>query len=295
MGLVVLVAIGLTAHDFTSAGNIQNLLRAVAIIGIAALGQTFVIASRGIDLSVGQLMGLVSVLAVGFMHGDASLIIPVVCVTLALGVAVGIFNGVAIVTTGIHPMILTFGMLSALKGIIFLYTDRTRGSVPPVFRQLDLGQLGPLPWSVVILGVGAVVCWFVFTHTTFGRYVIAVGSNEPNARKAGISVGRIRVAVYAISGLSGAVAGLILAARLGTGFPLAGQGLELSAIVAVVLGGTSFAGGRGRMLGTVGGALLLVLLSNILNLKQVAPYVQDVITGMIVLAAITLYTARRAR
>lgn len=293
VALTALAVVGVFTPEFVTAGNLQNLMRAVSVIGIAGLGQTFVIAAGGIDLSVGQLMGLVVVLSAWIMRGDTSLILPIVVLAIAIGIGVGLLNGAAVVTTGIYPMILTFGMLSILRGVIFLITDRTIGSIPKEFAQLDQASLGPIPLPFVVLAAMVFLSWFVFTHTPFGRYVTAVGSNEANARRAGIGVGRVKVAVYALSGLSGAIAGLLLLARLGTGYTLAGQGMELNAIVAVVLGGTSFGGGRGRMLGTVGGALVLVLLNNILNLRQVEPYVQDVVSGVIILAAIAFYTARR--
>jgi ribose/xylose/arabinose/galactoside ABC-type transport system permease subunit len=291
---VELVAAAVAVPQFASIGNLSNLLAAAAVIGVVALGQTFVIAAGGLDLSVGMLAGLVTVLTCGIMDGDAGLIPAVVALALVLGVGVGLLNGVLVAITRVHPMIVTFGMLSILKGCIFLYTNYSVGSVPPLFKSLDSGGIGPIPTSFLLLAGLTFASWAALRHTPFGRYVLAVGGSETNAHKAAIPVNRIKIAVYALSGLSAGIGGLILAARLGTGYSLAGQGLELDVIVAVVLGGTMFTGGRANMVGTVAGVFVLVILSNMLNLLEVAPYVQQVLKGAIVVGAISLYMARRA-
>src|SRR5690606_21904851 len=180
--------------------------------------------------------GLVTVLANGIMAGDPGLIPVVVLVALVCGLVTGLANGLGITLARVDPLIVTLAMLSVLQGAIFLYTDRTVGSAPQEFRELAYGSIGPVPVPAIVVGVLAVACWVVLTRTPFGRYVYALGSDPLNARRAGIPTDRIRLAAYVVCSLLAAVAGLLLAARLGSGFTGAGAGFELSSIVAVVVG-----------------------------------------------------------
>lgn len=294
IALGVLVLYGAAAvPDFATWTNADNLVRAAVPVGIAALGQTFVIAAGGIDLSVGQAMGLVTVLANGIMNGREALVPEVVLLGIGLGLAIGLVNGLLVVTTHIHPMILTFGMLSVLQGAIFLYTDYDIGASAPSFRSLAEGSILSIPTPFVLLVGLTLLSWVVLRRMSVGRYVVAVGSNEANARKAGIGVSKIKLFVYVVSGLSAGIGGLVLASRLGTGYARAGANIELDAIVAVVLGGTPFTGGRAKVVGTVAGVFVLVTLSSVLNLVGTEPYVQQVIKGVIVIVAIVVYMARR--
>jgi ribose/xylose/arabinose/galactoside ABC-type transport system permease subunit len=294
VALAVTLAFGVVAvPNFATLANADAVLRQAAVLGIVALGQTFVILTAGIDLSVGMLMGLVTVLSNGIMAGDAGLIPAIVVLALIVGAGVGVANGVGVVYFRVNPLIVTLAMMSVLQGVIFLYTDRTVGRAPPEFRELAYGNLGPLPTSVVLLAILAVVAWVILRHTPLGRYVYAVGSDTQSARRAGIPVGRITIAVYVICGVLAAVAGLVLAARLGSGYTGAGAGFELNSIVAVVLGGTALSGGRGGVFGTIAGVLLLAVVANILNLLGVSPFTQRVVNGVIIIAAIAIYTARR--
>lgn len=292
LGIAVLIAAASTPR-FLSAANIHDLMSAMAVLGIVSVGQTVVILSGGIDLSVGMLMGLVTVLTNGIMNGNPALAWPMVALGVTIGIAVGIANGVLLVLTRIDPLILTFGMLSILTGVIFVYTDRTIGSAPDNFRQIAEGSFGPFPILFLVMAAVALIAWVVLTRTRFGRYVYAIGGSEEHARRAGIAIGRMKVAIYTISGLYAGIAGVGLAARIGSGYTLAGQGFELDSIVAVVLGGTSLAGGRGSVLGTVGSVLFLTILSNGLNLAGISPYAQQVVKGLVVVAAVVLYTRTR--
>lgn len=292
LGIAILAAAA-SAPRFLSAANIHDLMSAMAVLGIVSVGQTVVILSGGIDLSVGMLMGLVTVLTNGIMNGDPALAWPMVVLGVAIGLAVGFANGILLVLTRIDPLILTFGMLSILAGVIFVYTDRTIGSAPANFRQIAERSLGPFPVLFLVMASVALVAWVVLTRTRFGRYVYAIGGSEEHARRAGIAIGRMKVAIYTISGLYAGIAGVGLAARIGSGYTLAGQGFELDSIVAVVLGGTSLAGGRGSVVGTVGSVLFLTILSNALNLAGISPYAQQVVKGLVVVAAVVLYTRAR--
>lgn len=282
----------LVVPNFATSANLDSILRQVAVLGIVALGQTFVVLTAGIDLSVGMLMGLVTVLSNGIMAGDPALIPVIVLLALVIGLAVGAANAIGVVIFRVQPLIVTLAMLSILQGVIFLYTDRTVGRAPAEFRELAYGDIGPLPTPFVLLVVLAIVCWVILRQTPLGRYIYAVGSDARSARRASIPVGRITAAAYLISGLLAGIAGLVLAARLGSGYTGAGAGFELDSIVAVVLGGTALSGGKGGVLGTVAGVLLLALVANILNLMGISPFTQRVVNGLIIIAAIAIYTAR---
>jgi ribose/xylose/arabinose/galactoside ABC-type transport system permease subunit len=292
LGILVVVA-AIDSRAFVTGANATEITTAMAVLGIVAVGQTFVIVAGGIDLSVGMLMGLVTVLTNGIMNGNPKLAGQMVLLGIGIGLTVGLFNGVLLVVTRIHPLILTFGMLSVLQGIIFLYTDQTIGVAPSNFRQIAEGAIGPVPVLFLIMLSVAAVAWVLLNRTVFGRYVFALGGSEEHARRAGIGVRWLKIAVYTLSGLCAGIAGIGLAARLGSGYTLAGQGFELDSIVAVVLGGTSLAGGRGSIVGTIGGVLFLTVLSNALNLMGISAYAQQVVKGCVIVAAVVLYTRAR--
>lgn len=294
LALVVAMVVGIVAvPNFASAANAEAVLQAAAVLGVVALGQTFVVLTGGIDLSVGMLMGLVTVLANGIMNGDAGLILPVIAMALVVGAVTGMLNGLGIVVARVEPLIVTLAMLSILQGIIFIYTDRTVGSAPAEFRELAYGSVGPVPAPAILLGVLAVASWIVLSQTPLGRYIHAVGSDRANARRAGIPSRLVIVAAYVVCALLAAIAGLLLAARLGSGYTLAGAGFELSSIVAVVLGGTALSGGRGGVAGTLAGVFLLAVIANMLNLLGVSPFAQRVINGVVIIVAVAIYTSRR--
>jgi ribose/xylose/arabinose/galactoside ABC-type transport system permease subunit len=294
VALAATILVGIVAvPNFGTLANLDAVLRQVAVLGIVSLGQTFVVLTAGIDLSVGMLMGLVTVLSNGIMAGDAALIPAIIVVAVVIGLLVGLANGLGVVVFRVNPLIVTLAMMSVLQGMIFLYTDRTVGSAAAEFRDLAYGSIGPLPTSIVLLAVLTAGCWVLLRHTPLGRYIYAVGSDSQSARRAGIGVGRVTAAAYVICGILAAIAGLVLAARLGSGYTGAGAGFELDSIVAVVLGGTALSGGRGGVLGTIAGVLLLALIANMLNLLGISPFTQRVVNGVIIIAAIAIYTARR--
>ena len=211
LGIAIIAAAASTPR-FLSAANIHDLMSSMAVLGIVSVGQTVVVLSGGIDLSVGMLMGLVTVLTNGIMNGDPALAWPMIALGVAIGIAVGLVNGGLLVLTRIDPLILTFGMLSILTGAIFVYTDQTVGSAPDNFRQIAEGALGPFPILFLIMLAVALVAWVVLTRTPFGRYVYAIGGSEEHARRAGIAIGRMKLSIYTISGLCAGIAGVGLAA-----------------------------------------------------------------------------------
>ncbi|MGE4250584.1 MAG: ABC transporter permease [Parvibaculaceae bacterium] len=293
--LAASLAAAMAIPAFRDPANLANILRQSSVLGIIAIGQTFVIAAGLIDLSVGMIAGLVVVLACLILGGDPSLTLIVVPLMLLLGAAIGLINGVLVNRLKLHPLILTFGMLSILQGVIFTITDRSVGQASPFLQSLANGDVAGIPLSALLLVVLAGLAQLVFAHTRFGYHLVAAGGNAESARRAGVDIGAVRLAAFVISGAFAGLAGLLLAGRLGTGYPLAGTGLELDSIVAVVLGGTALAGGRGSVLRSIGGVLALAIISNILNLLEVSAFVQMFIKGMIVVIAILLNQPREAR
>jgi ribose/xylose/arabinose/galactoside ABC-type transport system permease subunit len=281
--------------DFARPANLANILVQSSALGVLAVGQTFVILCGLIDLSVGQLIGLVVVLSSDYMAGHSARTLPALLLALLLGAGVGAVNGTMANRLRVHPLILTFGMLSVLQGVIFVYTDQSIGLVSPEIRWLANGALAGIPVAAVLLVVIAALAHLVLKRTRFGRHVFAVGGNEESARRAGVATDRVRLVVFIISGISAGLAGLLVAGRLGTGYPNAGTGFELDGIVAVVLGGTSLAGGAGGIAGSVAAAVLLGAISNILNLLEISAFVQILLKGVIVVGAILLTEPLRFR
>ena len=213
-------------------------------------------------------------------------LVPVMAAMLCLGTGVGILNGLLFTRLRLNPLILTFGMMSVLHGVIFIITDRSIGRAPDVLRTLANGEVWGIPFAALIVLTLGAAGHIALSRSRFGYHLLATGGNAESARRAGIATRRVFVIAFALSGLSAALAGLLLAGRIGVGFPLAGAGLELDAIVAVVLGGTALSGGRGSIPRAIAGVLLLAIISNLLNLMQVSGFAQTALKGMIVVIAI---------
>jgi ribose/xylose/arabinose/galactoside ABC-type transport system permease subunit len=285
--LLLLILVGLVAvPPFRTMGNLLNILDQSAALSILALGQAFVIAGGLIDLSVGQLVGLVTVIACALMGTHPDWAWPIVLAVIAFAGLVGLVNGELINRLKISPLILTFGMLSVLQGAIFLITDRSIGQVVPSVAFIANGKVAGLPVSLLVVGLLAVAAYVLLQRSIFGWHLLSLGHNAEAARRAGIGIPRLVRLVYGLSGLSAGIAGIIVAGRLGTGYPNAGDGMELDAIVAVVLGGTPLKGGRANVLGILSAALLLGVVNNLLNLLLVPTFTQILIKGLIVIAAI---------
>ena len=298
VGIWILLAVAVAFASvaipaFRDPVNLANILRQSSVLGILAIGQTFVIAAGMIDLSVGMIAGLVVVLSCWMLNGEAALTLPVAAAMLLLGAGIGFVNGSLVNRLKLHPLILTFGMLSILQGVIFTFTDRSVGRASAPLKILANGDIWGIPLSGLVLLAVLFAAHIVFSRTSFGYHLLAVGGNPESGRRAGIDVGAVRLACFMISGLSAGLAGLLLAGRLGTGYPLAGSGLELDAIVAVVLGGTALSGGRGSVIRSIGGVIVLSIVSNALNLLEVSAFVQMFIKGVIVVIAILVNQPRR--
>lgn len=298
-GIWVLLAISvilaaLALPQFREPENLANVVRQSAALGMLAIGQTFVILAGLIDLSVGMAAGLVVVLTCALIDGSAAMTLPVVVLMLLLGAGIGACNGVLANTLRVHPLILTFGMLFVLQGVIFTYTDRSVGRASEPLQTLANGTVLGLPIAGLLLAAVMVGAHLLITRTRFGYHLLAVGGHAESARRAGLDVARIRFVAFVLSGLGAALGGILLAGRLGTGYPLAGSGMELDAIVAVVLGGTALSGGQGSVVRSVAGVLVLSIASNVLNLMEVSAFVQTFTKGLIVIAAILANQPRKS-
>ena len=287
VGLAVVCLIMVFASDsFLSVNNLSNVGRQVSINALIAVGMTFVILTGGIDLSVGSVMALSGTLAAGLMIGGVPAALALV-VCLAVGVAFGVFNGALVAYGRMPPIIVTLATMGIARGLALIYTHGYPiDGLPSWIAFFGSGNVFGLQMPILITIVVYAVAWVVLERMPIGRYVYAIGGNESATRLSGVRVGRYKMVVYAVSGLTSAIAGIVITARLMSGQPNAGVGFELDAIAAVVLGGTAISGGRGSIIGTLLGALLLGVLNNGLNMVHVDPYVQNVIKGGIILLAI---------
>ncbi len=290
--LLTTAGASIISPTFRSWANLSNVLSEAVILGLVSLGQTFVIVTGGIDLSVGAIVKLVTVLTAGMMEKYTGAWIGVVMLVVAAGGLVGLVNGLLVIRLRVAPFIVTLGMASILGGAVLAYTQQPIGSITDQFYQLYNGQIGPVPLPIVSFAAAILLSQTLLRHSSFGRHIYAVGGNEEVARRAGIKVARVRLAVFLLAGLLAALAGLMVASQEGIGDPTVGDNLTLDSITAVVLGGTSLFGGRGSVFGTVGGILLLSLINNVMNLLGVDVWYQGVIKGIIILMAVAIYKQR---
>lgn len=277
------------SEAFLTQQNLTNILRQVAMLGIAAVGMTLVILTGGIDLSVGSTLALTGVVtALGMTYLDVG-IIPSIILGLLTGVAVGLINGFAVTVLRIPPLIATLAMLTAARGVCFILTGGLPiFGFPPAFQVIGRGMIGIIPVPVLIMVIMMAIGWVLLNHTKYGRYLYAIGGNHEAARLSGVPVARNLVISYVIAGFFSAVAGIILLSRLNTGQPNTATGFEMDVITAVVLGGVSIAGGEGRFTGVIFGVLLIGVLSNGLTLLNVQEYYQLVIKGAALFLAVAL-------
>ncbi len=285
--IVVSVLMGFASDNFFTISNLLNVLRQVSVVGILAVGMTFVILTGGIDLSVGAVMALAGTMAAGLMvnmglPGGVGLL-----AALAVGLGLGVFNGFMVAWGKMPSIIVTLATMGIARGLGLIYSGGYPISgLPGWVSWFGVGRIGIIPVPVIIMLIIYLVAWLVLQRTPFGRHVYAICGNETAARLSGVRTRLVKLAVYAISGLTASLAAIVLTGRLMSGQPNACVGFELDAIAAVVLGGTAIAGGRGLILGTLIGAVLLGILNNGLNLVGINPYMQDVIKGLIILLAI---------
>lgn len=290
--LIVILLIGLglslTTDTFLSLSNLTNVARQVSINGILAIGVTFVLLTAGVDLSLGAVVALSGVACATFAHpGEHNVIIPIF-IGLATGAACGITNGVLVTKGGVAPFIVTLGMMTVARGLALIASGgRPVADMSPSLTNLAGDVLG-IPIPLLSFAGVALLAWIFLSNFRLGRYIYAVGGNENAARAAGISVTKVKLFAYTTCGLLTGLAGVVLAARTTTGQPNAGIAYELDAIAAVVIGGTSLAGGIGTVTGTILGVVLIGEINNGLDLLSVSSYYQAVIKGVIIVGAVWL-------
>lgn len=285
---LLMAILAVLSPSFATASNLINIARQVSINAVLAAGMTFVILTGGIDLSVGSVLAFSGALMAGLLASGLPLGAGIGA-GLALGSLLGFLNGLIITKGKVQPFIATLAMLTMGRGATLVFTDgRPITGLPDAFVWLGAGDIGWIPVPVVIMALVFAGAHLILTQTVLGRYVYAIGGNEEAARLSGVNVTAYKTLVYGMSGLLAAVSAVILTARLDSAQPTAGSGYELDAIAAVVLGGTTLAGGEGSATGTLLGAFIIGVINNGLNLLNVNPFYQQVVKGAVILLAVLL-------
>ncbi|MDA0150146.1 ribose ABC transporter permease [Vibrio sp. LaRot3] len=288
--LFLIVVVSFLNPNFFTVDNILNILRQTSVNAIIAVGMTLVILTAGIDLSVGSVLALCGAFAATMIGLEIPVMIAVPTALVA-GAALGAISGIIIAKGKVQAFIATLVTMTLLRGVTMVYTDGRPISTgftdtADAFAWFGTGYALGIPVPVWLMVIVFAAAWYLLNHTRFGRYVYALGGNESATRLSGINVDRVKIGVYAICGLLAALAGIIITSRLSSAQPTAGMGYELDAIAAVVLGGTSLMGGKGRIMGTLIGALIIGFLNNALNLLDVSSYYQMIAKAVVILLAV---------
>lgn len=288
--LILIAVVSSMSPNFFTVNNLFNILQQTSVNVIMAVGMTLVILTSGIDLSVGSLLALTGAVAASIVGLEVNALLAVFGV-LAFGAAIGAGTGVIVAKGKVQAFIATLVMMLLLRGVTMVYTNGSPintgfSDVADTFGWFGIGLPLGIPTPIWLMVIVFIAAWYMLHHTRLGRYIYALGGNEAATRLSGISVDKVKIIVYALCGLLSALAGIIEVARLSSAQPTAGTGYELDAIAAVVLGGTSLAGGKGRIVGTLIGALILGFLNNGLNLLCVSSYYQMIVKAAVILLAV---------
>ncbi|RAK10608.1 ribose ABC transporter membrane protein [Halanaerobium saccharolyticum] len=287
--LALIIILSFLSPYFLTIPNLLNVVRQVSIIAIVSFGMTMVILTGGIDLSVGSMLAFSGAISAGMIINSGLNVFLAILIGLAAGTALGLFNGIAVAKAKLPAFIVTLAMMTIARGFTLIYTNgRPISGFEKTFRFFGAGYLGRIPVPVVIMFLLLFVIYILLKKTPLGRYIYAIGGNEKATKLSGINTDKIKIAVYALNGFLAAVSGIILTSRLNSAQPMAGEGYELDAIAAVVLGGTSLSGGSGGVIGTIVGALIIAVLNNGLNLLNVSSFYQLVAKGAVILLAVFL-------
>jgi ribose/xylose/arabinose/galactoside ABC-type transport system permease subunit len=283
IALVIFAA--LSSDAFLTQRNLVNVSRQLVTNGFLAMGMLMVIRTGGIDLSVGSVLAFAGLLATGLqelMHFSAA-----IAVALLMGAVVGWINGYLVARFNLQSFIVTLATMGSIRGLLYVYAETPRYPVDEAFRSLLGGAfVGPVPVNFILFAVAVPAVWFYLNHTVSGRAAFAIGVNKEAVRLAGVNVGRHIIFAYVACGLFAAIAGVLLASRLGIAQPSVGIGYELDAIAAVVIGGGLLGGGGGTAIGVLGGVVALAVVDNVLNLFNVGSYYQQLLKGLIILVAV---------
>ncbi|MFC0309950.1 ribose ABC transporter permease [Gallibacterium trehalosifermentans] len=288
--LVLIVTVSLISPNFFTIDNLLNILRQTSVNAIIAVGMTFVILTAGIDLSVGSILALTGAIAASLVNLELSIFV-VIPLVLLFGTLLGGISGIIIAKGKVQAFIATLVTMTLLRGVTMVYTDGRPISIgfsdaADHFTFLGTGYLFGIPFPIWLMAIIFAIAWYLLKHTPIGRYIYALGGNESATRLSGINVDKVKIFVYAASGFLATVAGLIVTSRLSSAQPTAGVSYELDAIAAVVVGGTSLMGGKGRIMGTLIGALIIGFLNNALNLLDISSYYQMIAKSIVILLAV---------
>lgn len=295
--VVLMLFFSVASSGFLTPTNLFNVLRQVAVNGIAAVGMTMIIITGGIDISTGSIMGVASVGCASLMTMGVSPIVAMVIVLVA-GLLIGICNGFFVYEIELPPMIATLAVSTILRGTTYIISGGLPVyGLPKSFNIIGQGYFGPVPVPVILMIICFVIGWFILEKTAFGRYIYGVGSNSEASRLSGVNVRKVIYAVYGMCGLFSALAGMVLLSRVNSGQPKAGENYEMDIITAVVLGGVSTSGGEGRIVNVIVGLLLIGVLLNGMVLMNIPDYYQRVVKGVVLLLAISYdkLSQKRAR
>jgi ribose transport system permease protein len=292
--VIAWIIVTIDGGTFVTVDNIVGMLQRSVALGIVSAGQTVVILAGSLDLSVAYLISLSSLLAAETMDGQSANIVPAVLAVLGLGVIVGLGNGLVVTKLRVNAFIATLGTGLIIKGYMDDRYNGPAGSIPDSFEELGYRRFGILPLSVILLALVVVVIYLLLRYTRFGFRLYAVGGDEEVSRLSGVRTHRTIIAAHVVCSICAVLTGLFLASRLGSGTPTVGQegGYDLESIAAVVLGGTALSGGRGGVLGTIGGVFILAVLDNTFNQLEVNAFLKDVVRGFIIIAAVAVYARR---
>ncbi|WP_163858879.1 ABC transporter permease [Paenibacillus elgii] len=292
---LIVVVLSVINSDFLTVTNIFNVLRQISINALIAFGMTFVILTGGIDLSVGAVLALSSAFTAGMMASGMNPWLAVL-IGLGCGAVFGAVNGLLVTKGKVAPFIATLATMTVYRGLTLVYTQgRPITGLHEDFAMVGKGYFLEIPMPIVWMVLTFIILFIILKYTTFGRRVYALGSNEEATWLSGINTSRIKIMVYSVSGLLAALSGIILTSRLNSAQPTAGTSYELDAIAAVVLGGTSLSGGRGWLVGTLIGAMIIGVLDNGLNLLNVSSFYQLVVKGAVILIAVLLDRSKAAK
>jgi len=294
--IALLFVIGFAvSENFRTLDNVINIFEQTTGLAFVALGQTVVILSGGIDLSLDANIALTSSLLSGVVNGREELAAPMIAAVLAIGLAIGVCNGVLILLLRVHPLIVTLAVAAIVQGITLLYTLMPIGGMPDGFDALAFGRVLGMPIGATFATLCFIIVAFMLAYTRPGRHIFALGGEPAAARLVGVPVRQVTLFVYGLSGLLASLTGIYLVSRLGVGNPTGDTNYNLASITPVVLGGTPLTGGRGGVLGTLLGVCLVQTLNNVLNFLDISTFYQWMIQGLIVIAAVSIFIERRRR
>ncbi len=287
--LFICLGLSFLSPYFFTANNVLNIFRQTSIYGVIAVGMTFVILTGGIDLSVGSVLALSGMICAGLMKNNGMSPFLSAVIAILVGGGIGLLNGLLITFGKIAPFVVTLGMITIARGLTLIYS----GGYPVSgfsagFREIGGGYVLGIPIPALIFVVTVIIAWYILNHTRLGRYTYAIGGNEETVKLSGVNVKFYKTMVYVIVGVASGLSALILTSRLNSAEAIAGQGYELDVIAAVVIGGTSLSGGRGSIIGTLIGALLIGVINNGMNLLGISPYFQQVVKGALIIGAVIL-------